>query len=44
MGEIPLAAIKAGLTLVVLAVLIGWMVLDHRRNRPDGEEHGRGRQ
>jgi hypothetical protein len=35
MGEISFAAIKAGLTVVVIALLLGWLAMDHWRNRPE---------
>jgi len=31
----PMAGLKAGLTLLVLAVLFAFLIWDARRNRPD---------
>jgi hypothetical protein len=35
MNELPFAAVKAGLTLLVLAVIIIALLVDQRRNRPE---------
>jgi hypothetical protein len=36
MPEIPLATLKAALTLAVIVVLAAWLVVAQRRHRPTG--------